>query len=318
MEFKDYYALLEVDPSADLNTIKTAYRRLARKYHPDVSSEKDAERKFKAMAEAYEVLKDSDKRAEYDLLRQHRDDPRFSQSSPDYADSRDHWQGTQGGQGDYSDFFESVFGRQAAGGHFRQASQRSVPIRGQDLEIEVPLFLEETLQGESRNVSWSLPVFDTQGRQTDTIDKTLKVKIPAGVSDGQRIRLKGQGTSGINGGENGDLYLIIKIAPHPLFEIDGQNVQIVVPLTPWEAALGASIQVPTLTGKIALTVPAGSQNGQRLRVKGKGLTSKNKTGDLYAILKVVMPPTGDDKTTALWRELAAHAAFDPRTAWESK
>lgn len=318
MEFKDYYSLLEVEPSADLKTIKTAYRRLARKYHPDVSSEKDSESKFKEMAEAYEVLKDSEKRAEYDLLRHHRDDPRFYQPPPDYGHGGDQWQGAQGDHGDYSDFFESIFGRQAAGGGFRHSSQKPSPMRGQDLEMEVPLFLEETLQGKSRNVSWSLPVFDAQGRQIDTVNKTLKVKIPAGMVDGKRIRLKGQGGVGINGGENGDLYLIIKIAPHPLFEIDGQNLQIVVPLAPWEAALGASIQVPTLTGKITLTVPTGSQNGQRLRVKGKGLAGKNSTGDLYAILKVVMPPKGDDKTSELWRELSTQAAFDPRTAWELK
>ncbi|MGE9553741.1 curved DNA-binding protein [Erwinia amylovora] len=317
MEFKDYYALLEVDPSADLKAIKTAYRRLARKYHPDVSSEKDAESKFKEMAEAYEVLKDSEKRAEYDLLRQHRDDPRFSQPPPDYGHESGHWQGSQRSHGDYSDFFESIFGRQAAGGGFRHASQGPVPVRGHDLEMEVPLFLEETLQGESRNVSYSLPVFDALGRQTDEVAKTLKVKIPVGVVDGERIRLKGQGVAGVNGGANGDLYLIIKIAPHPLFEIDGHNLQIVVPLAPWEAALGASIQIPTLSGKIALTVPAGSQNGQRLRIKGKGLAGKSSHGDLYAILKVVMPPKGDDKTTALWQELAAQAAFDPRIQWES-
>ncbi|WP_158780657.1 curved DNA-binding protein [Pantoea sp. BAV 3049] len=318
MEFKDYYALLEVDPSADLKAIKTAYRRLARKYHPDVSSEKDAESKFKEMAEAFEVLKDSEKRAEYDLLRQHRDDPRFSQPPPDYSHERGHRQGSQSSHGDYSDFFESIFGRQAAGGGYRRASHGAVPVRGQDLEMEVPLFLEETLQSESRSVSYSLPVFDVMGRQTDEVAKTLKVKIPAGVVDGERIRLKGQGVAGINGGANGDLYLIIKIAPHPLFEIDGHNLQIVVPLTPWEAALGASVQVPTLSGKIALTVPAGSQNGQRLRIKGKGLAGKSSTGDLYAILRIVMPPKGDDKIAELWRELANQAAFDPRTQWEEK
>ena len=136
--------------------------------------------------------------------------------------------------------------------------------------MEVPLFLEETLHGQSREISYKLPVFDELGRQVSEASKTLNVKIPAGVGDGERIRLKGQGVAGVGGGQNGDLYLVIRLAPHPLFEIDGHNLSIVAPLAPWEAALGASIEVPTLTGKIALTVPAGSQSGKRLRVKGKG------------------------------------------------
>lgn len=136
--------------------------------------------------------------------------------------------------------------------------------------MEVPLFLEETLHGQSREISYKLPVFDELGRQVSEASKTLNVKIPAGVGDGERIRLKGQGVAGVGGGQNGDLYLVIRLAPHPLFEIDGHNLSIVAPLAPWEAALGASIEVPTLTGKIALTVPAGSQSGKRLRVKGQG------------------------------------------------
>ncbi len=313
MEFKDYYALLEVDPTADLKTIKTAYRRLARKYHPDVSTDANAEAKFKEMAEAYEVLKDSERRAEYDNLRLHRNDPRFAESPPGQGGGQ--WHHAEGDSGDYSDFFESIFGRHASG--FQGRTQRHPPRRGQDLEMEVPLFLEEALAGDSRNVSFTLPVLDEFGRQTDEVTKTLKVKIPAGVVDGERIRLKGQGVAGSQGAASGDLYLVIRLAPHPLFEVDGQNLQIVVPLAPWEAALGATIQVPTLTGKIALTVPAGSQNGQKMRIKGKGLAGKNSGGDLYAILKVVMPGKGDDKTAALWRELAEKAAFNPRSAWES-
>ncbi|WLS79096.1 curved DNA-binding protein [Erwinia pyri] len=311
MEFKDYYALLEVDPSADLKTIKTAYRRLARKYHPDVSTDADAERKFKLMAEAYEVLKDSERRAEYDQLRQHRDDPRFSGASPGAGGG--HWQHEQGGAGDYSDFFESVFGRHASG--FQGQTRRHPPRRGQDLEMEVPLFLEETLAGDSRTVSFTVPVLDESGRQIDEVKKTLKVKIPAGVTDGERIRLKGQGVAGSQGAANGDLYLVIRLAPHPLFEVDGQNLHIVVPVAPWEAALGATVQVPTLTGKISLTIPPASQNGQRLRVRGKGLSGKTSSGDLYAILKVVMPANTDEQSAALWRELAEKAAFDPRAAW---
>lgn len=142
------------------------------------------------------------------------------------------------------------------------------------------------------------------------------MKIPAGVGDGERIRLKGQGAPGLGGGANGDLFLIIRIAPHPLFDVDGSNLQLVVPLAPWEAALGGSIEMPTLSGKITLTIPAGSQSGQKLRIKGKGLVSKKGTGDLYAILKVVMPPTPDEKTRELWKQLSEQVSFNPRTGWE--
>ncbi|NIH11044.1 MAG: curved DNA-binding protein [Serratia symbiotica] len=304
MEFKDYYATMGVDPAADLKTIKTAYRRLARQYHPDVSTEKNAESKFKELAEAYEVLKDEERRAEYDQFRLHRNDPRFSEQTHGYG----------AGAHDFSDFFESMFGGHTAKGR-RSAAHG---FRGQDLEMEVPLFLEETLNGQTRSISYQLPVVDELGRQVSETSKTLNVKIPAGVADGERIRLKGQGVAGVDGGQNGDLYLIIRFAPHPLFEVEGHNLHIVVPLAPWEAALGTSIEVPTLTGKIALTIPSGSQSGKRLRVKGKGVAGKKETGDLYAVLKVVMPPKPDEKISALWRELSEQVAFDPRTEWEPK
>lgn len=319
MEFKDYYAALEIDPSADLKTIKTAYRRLARKYHPDVSKEHDAENKFKNVAEAYEVLKDDARRAEYDELRKHRDDPRFSASPSGAGSGHSHWHASAGEDHDFSDFFESIFGRRAAQGDQTRASHTAYAERGRDLEMEIPLFLEETLAGQSREISYVLPVFDAFGRQTKDMTKTLNVKIPAGVGDGERIRLKGQGCAGLGGGPNGDLFLTIRIAPHPLFDIDGHNLNIVVPLAPWEAALGTSIEVPTLTGKIALTIPPGSQSGRRLRIKGKGLAGKSGVGDLYAILKVVMPPKPDEHAAALWRQLAEQqVAFNPRGEWGAK
>ncbi|HFK7185812.1 TPA: curved DNA-binding protein [Serratia odorifera] len=315
MEFKDYYATMGVEPSADLKTIKTAYRRLARKYHPDVSSEDDAESKFKALAEAYEVLKDEQRRAEYDQIRLHRNDPNFGQRARGGAGERQQNAAWHGGTQDFSEFFDSMFGGRTAAGQ-RSSSRGGQGLRGQDLEMEVPLFLEETLHDQSREISYTLPVYDELGRQVSEAGKTLNVKIPAGMSDGERIRLKGQGVAGIGGGQNGDLYLFIRLAPHPLFEVDGHNLHIVAPLAPWEAALGTSIEVPTLTGKIALTVPAGSQSGKRLRVKGKGLAGKKETGDLYVILKVVMPPKPNERASALWRELAEQAAFNPRTEWE--
>ncbi|MDA5499132.1 curved DNA-binding protein [Yersinia aleksiciae] len=314
MEFKDYYAVMGLEPTASLKEIKTAYRKLARKYHPDVSDEPDAESKFKEVAEAYEVLKDAERRAEYDELRLHRDDPRFNQQQAAYHSGGQQWHSSAGG-GDFSDFFESFFANRGASAH-HSSHRASHGVRGQDLEMELPLFLEETLAEQTRSISYKIPTVDASGFPGPDTTKTLKVKIPAGVGDGERIRLKGQGAPGFAGGANGDLFLIIRLAPHPQFDVDGQNLQIVVPLAPWEAALGANVEVPTLTGKISLTIPAGSQSGQRLRIKGKGLVSKKQTGDLYAILKVVMPPKPDEKTRALWQQLSEQAAFNPRTGWE--
>lgn len=299
MELKDYYAIMGVKPTDDLKTIKTAYRRLARKYHPDVSKESDAEARFKEVAEAWEVLSDEQRRAEYDTIWQHRNNPQF------------HQQPQSGQQQSYSqEEFDDIFGQRAQQTHQRHTS------RGHDVEIEVAVFLEETLEAHTRPVNYKLPVYNVFGMVEQEIPKSLNVKIPAGVGDGQRIRLKGQGTPGENGGPAGDLWLIIRIAPHPLFDIVGHNLEIVLPLTPWEAALGAKVTVPTLKEPILLTIPAGSQAGQRLRIKGKGLLNKQHTGDLFAVIKIVMPPKADEKTIALWQQLAdAQPAFNPRQQW---
>ena len=306
MEFKDYYAILGVKPSDDLKAIKTAYRRLARKYHPDVSTESNAEAQFKEVAEAYEVLKDDERRAEYDQLVQHRNDPNYGRQAQ---------HGNANNAEDFSDIFSSMFGERARSQHRRQ----SRAMRGQDIEMEVAVFLEETLAEQTRTIRYSLPVYNAFGMVEQKIPKTLNVKIPVGVGDGERIRLKGQGAPGTEGGANGDLYLIIRIAPHPLFDIVGHNLEIVLPVAPWEAALGAKVPVPTLKDAILLTIPAGSQTGQRLRIKGKGLVGKKETGDLYAVIKVVMPPKPDEKNAALWQQLAeAQPAFDPRKEWSKQ
>ncbi|MGC6387470.1 curved DNA-binding protein [Ewingella sp. S1.OA.A_B6] len=316
MEFKDYYVVMGLEPTASLKEIKTAYRRLARKYHPDVSSEIDAESKFKEVAEAYEVLKNTEKRAEYDELRSHRNDPRFGRQQAAYDTDGQQWRSrTDSGTHDFSDFFESYFGHRSSSDQ-RSSHRAGQGGHGQDLEMELPIFLEETLTEQTRSISYKIPTIDPSGFPGAETSKSLNVKIPAGVGDGERIRLKGQGAPGFGGGSNGDLFLIIRIAPHPVFDVDGQNLQIVLPLAPWEAALGASVEIPTLTGKIALSIPAGSQSGQRLRIKGKGLVSKKGAGDLYAILKVVMPPKPEEKTRALWQQLSEQAAFNPRTGWE--
>ena len=303
MELKDYYAIMGVKPTDDLKTIKTAYRRLARKYHPDVSKESDAEARFKEIAEAWEVLSDKQRRAEYDQLWQHRNDPQFNRA---FHQS----EGQSYNAEDFDDIFSSIFGQ-----HARQSRQRHAS-RGHDIEIEVAVFLEETLEEHSRTISYNLPVYNAFGMLEREIPKTLNVKIPAGVGNGQRIRLKGQGTPGENGGPNGDLWLVIHIAPHPLFDVINQDLEIVVPVAPWEAALGAKIPVPTLKERILVTIPPGAQAGQRLRVKGKGLVSKKQTGDLYVVIKIAMPPKPDDATAALWTQLAeAQPGFDPRKDW---
>ena len=308
MELKDYYAIMGVKPTDDLKTIKTAYRRLARKYHPDVSKESDAEARFKEVAEAWEVLSDEQRRAEYATLWAHRNDPQFQQRQSGQGQQQHNYS-----QQDFDDIFSSMFGQ-----HARQSRQRP-SARGHDVEFEVAVFLEETLEAHSRTISYSLPVYNAFGMIEEEIPKTLNVKIPAGVSDGQRIRLKGQGTPGENGGPAGDLWLVIHIAPHPLFDIVGHNLEIVVPLAPWEAALGAKVTVPTLKESVLITVPPGTQAGQKLRIKGKGLVSKQHAGDLFAVIKIVMPPKGDEQTAALWQQLKeAQACFDPRKEWGKK
>lgn len=313
----DYYELLGLQKGASEDDVKKAYRKLARKYHPDVSREPGAEDKFKEVAEAYEVLGDANKRAEYDELRRYGSPGQGFEVPPgwqhaaaagDFADL-----GGRPGR-DFSDFFEAIFGSAGRAG----GAQRSAR-RGQDVEIELPVFLEETLADESKKVAYQLPQYDETGRRLADVSKTLNVKIPPGVGDRERIRLKGQGVPGVGGAPNGDLYLIIRLVPHPLFDVEGHNLIITVPLAPWEAALGAKVTLPTLRGKVSLTIPANSQAGQRLRIKGKGLVSKmGTTGDLYALLKVVMPSKHDEATEQLWKQLAERAAFDPRAEWSER
>jgi len=319
MDFKDYYKILGVEASADDKAIKAAYRKLARKYHPDVSKERDAEDKFKEANEAYEVLGDKDKRAEYDEIRKYGGQHGRPFQAPPGWQSRGGNGGGGGFEGgDFSDFFSSIFGARGGnpfgGGGGRQ--QRSAGRRGQDVELELAVFLEETLNKESKQISFQVPQTNGAGQRTGFTTKTLNVKIPAGVTDGERIRLKGQGAPGVGGGANGDLFLTIRMAPHPLFDVEGHDLIITVPLAPWEAALGAKVAVPTLTGKINLTIRPDSQSGQRLRVKGMGLLNKQgERGDLYAQLKVVMPAQSDDAARALWTQLSEKAAFNPRTQW---
>ncbi|MDX1736201.1 MAG: DnaJ C-terminal domain-containing protein, partial [Halioglobus sp.] len=269
-----------------------------------LNKDEGAEERFKEVAEAWEVLGDDERRAEYDELR------RFGGRRSEEFEPPPGWRSAAGGShhhfsGDFSDFFNSVFG---AG--FEQAA-RAGPRRGHDIEIEMPVFLEETLEKCRKTVSYSVPGAATGAGS----DKTLNVTIPAGVVDGERVRLKGQGAAGPGGGPAGDLFLHIRLVPHPLFDVEGRNLSITVPVAPWEAALGTKVVVPTLEGRINLTIAPRSQSGQRLRVRGKGLSGRNGRGDLYAVLKVVMPPSDSEEVRALWRELGEKAAFDPRKDW---
>ncbi|MFT5692544.1 MAG: curved DNA-binding protein [Oceanicoccus sp.] len=312
MEFKDYYEILGVNPDADGKAIKTAYRKLARKYHPDVSDHNEAEEKFKEVNEAFEVLKNSNKRDEYDQIRQYGSGGQQFQPPPGWTSSQSSADRDDGHfQEGFSDFFSSIFGNAGQQGF---SSHGPSGRKGQDIETELPIFLEDTLSDESKTISYHLPHYETDGRITE-VNKTLNVKIPAGVRDGERIRLQGQGNPGIGDAPSGDLYLRICLVPHPLFDVEGHNLTITVPLAPWEAALGTKIQVPTLSGKINMSIPANSQTGQRLRVKGKGLLRKTGIGDLFAVLKVVMPETVNEDVKQHWEELASKAAFDPRQEW---
>lgn len=312
MEFKDYYAILGVEPEAEKADIKTAYRKLARKYHPDLNPGEDAEEKFKEVAEAWEVLGDDTRRAEFDELRRYGGRRAGGFEPPPGWESRASG-GTHHFSGDFSDFFNSIFGGGFDEGAAGQSFRRGRP--GRDVEIEMPVFLEETLAETRKPVEYELPVVEN-GRQVSR-RKSLKVTIPAGVTEGERIRLRGQGVPGQGGAPDGDLYLHIRLVPHPLFDVQGHDLLVTVPLAPWEAALGAKVTVPTLDGKVSLTVAPNSQAGRKLRIKGKGLVGKAGRGDLYAVLKVVMPAQSGDQARKLWQALAEEQAFDPRAEWRA-
>lgn len=322
MEFKDYYVALGVDPAADDKTIKTAFRKLARQYHPDVSKHPQAEEKFKEVAEAYEVLHSTEKRAAYDELRENR--ARHKNAQQQNAQQRQgshannaynpHAGTTQSDQ-DFADFFNSIFGSVNQNGNTsRHGNAEAFAQKGRDVEIEFPVFLEETLADTVKPIEYVLPHHDAYG-QLHEIKKSLKVKIPAGIADGERIRLKGQGAPGEGNAPHGDVYLHIRLVPHPLFDVEGHNLIITLPLAPWEAALGTKITLPTLAGKIQLTIPPNSQAGQRMRIKGKGLIRKAEVGDLFAVIKIVMPKHADETTKQLWTQLAEQANFAARAEW---
>lgn len=298
MRFIDYYAVMEVPPEATPDEIKKAYRRLARRYHPDVSKEANAEEQFKALGEAYEVLKDPDKRAEYDRLRSM--GPGVDFEPPPGWHPRGDTEFSDVDAANFSEFFEAIFGRRDPG--------RTRPRAGDDLHHEVRVSLEESLHGGTRMVTLGAPAGRGAGAP-----RTLKFQIPEGVRAGQKIRLRGQGHPGFAGGPAGDLYLHVEFAPHALFAVEGSDLALVLPIAPWEAVLGASVTVPTLEGQVKLNVPAGSQAGRRLRLQGKGLGGHPR-GDLLVTLRIVVPTAPSAAERELFERLAHESGFNPRVA----
>lgn len=314
MEFKDYYAALGVDKTATVEQIKRAYRKLARKYHPDLNKAADAEARFKDIAEAYEALSDPEKRAAYDALGPDHRDGRTFTPPPGWASGFEY-----SGRGDtdearaHSDFFETLFGRQAATRHGPRRGGRQA---GGDHHAKVEIELQDAYRGARRTVTLRTPQVDAEGRVT-LATRQLAVNIPKGVRSGQHLRLVGQGGAGLGEGPAGDLYLEIQIAPDPRFRVDDRDVCIDLPVAPWEAALGARVTLPTPDGNVELSIPAGSANGRRLRLKGKGIPSQP-VGDLYAVLTIALPPSETAAAREAWKQLATvFADFNPRQALES-
>lgn len=309
MEFKDYYQILGVSREATQDEIKRAYRKLARKYHPDVSKEKNAEEKFKEVNEAYEVLKDPEKRKAYDQLgSQWQQGAGGFQPPPGWEEQFGFKGGgyTEGGFGDFSEFFDALFG----GGrtHGRRGGFR---MRGEDLHAQVSIDLEDAFHGTTQTLTLNVPQVDpASGRLVDK-HKRLQVRIPKGIQEGQKIRLSGQGAPGMGGGPAGDLYLEVHFKPHRWFRLEGKNLHLDLPITPWEAALGAKVAVPTLEGKVELKIPPGSQTDKKLRLKGKGLAG-NPPGDQYVILKIHTPPADTDEKKRLYEQMATVMPMNPR------
>lgn len=324
VKFKDYYDILGIPRTSSAEDIKKTYRKLARKYHPDLNKTAGAEARFKEIGEAYEVLSDPGKRSRYDQL------GRNWQAGQDFRPPPGgpfEFHGAPGGgrgfkgqdMGEFSDFFEMLFGQAHGGRSPRGASSNmwgageEFTPQGQDHEAEISITLEEACHGSTKSISLQTTSQDPRSR-THAQTRTYQVKIPAGISEGSRIRLAGQGGPGPGGGTAGDLYLTIHIAPHPIFKVDGSNLQVDCLLTPWEAALGAKVGIPTLQGQAFITIPPGTESGQRLRLRGKGLPQKKglEPGDLVAVIQIVVPKQMSAREKALFEELATISTFKPR------
>jgi len=311
MEFKDYYAVMGVERGATQDEIKRAYRKLARKYHPDVSKEPEAEARFKEIGEAYEVLKDPEKRAAYDELGANWKAGQDFRPPPDWDQGFEF----QGGLGDadvgqFSDFFETLFGR-AGGARFTYArGPRGEPHpRGRDTHAKIAIDLADAYTGATHSIALKHSELGADGRP-HIQERTLQVRIPKGVHQGQQIRLAGQGGVGASAG---DLYLEIEFRAHPWFRVEGKDVYLDLPVAPWEAALGATVEIPTPSGRVDLKIPPGSSSGRKLRLKGRGIPAKV-PGDLYVVVQIALPPADTAAAQEAYRELERRLAFNPRAS----
>jgi curved DNA-binding protein len=327
--FRDYYEVLGVSRGAAQGEIQRAYRKLARKYHPDVNKAADAEEKFKEINEAYEVLKDPEKRKRYDQLgadwksgQEFRPPPGWDVHF-DFGGGPGQTEFQWGGPGGFSDFFEMLFGGQGGkGGRRFRESYSGVggggrgPVwsqAGQDQEAKVRISLEDAFRGATRSITLQQQTVTPQG-QLSIEEKSYEVKIPKGISTGQKIRLSGQGGEGTGGGPRGDLYLKVEIEPHPTYRLEGRDISVEIPITPWEAVLGSEVQIPTPEGPVTMKVPPGTSSGQKLRLRGRGMPNpKGAVGDLYVVIQVAVPKHPSKRELELFEELKRVSAFDPRS-----
>jgi curved DNA-binding protein len=305
MKYKDYYAALGVERDASDEQIRSAYRRLARKFHPDVSKEAGAEDRFKEIAEAYQTLKDPEKRAAYDELGRPRPEQDF-QPPPGW--SQKFSSGAEGFEDiDLADLF-AQFGRSRGSG----ARTQKVPFPGQDYEVTAQVTLEQALQGATLDLNLEVPEPDARGL-VRPVPRTYQVRIPPGTPQGQRLRLAGKGGRGFSGGADGDLYLNIAYRPHPVFRIEGSDLHFDLQLTPWEAVLGTTVKVATLDGEVDLSIAPQTPAGRKLRLAGRGLPKRDRTrGDCFATVRIVVPTVVSGEERALYKQLADISRFDPR------
>lgn len=310
MEYKDYYQILGITRDATQDQIKQAYRKVARKYHPDVSKERDAEVKFKAAGEAYEVLKDPEKRAAYDKFGANWRDGENFEPPPNW-DAGFEFRGagyTGGDSAGFSDFFESLFGH----GHTGGRQQHVFRMKGEDQHAKIMISLKDAYFGAKQTLTLSRPVVDNNGR-VRTSPHSLHVVIPKGIIEGQRIRLEGQGLPGYGGSPPGDLFLEIAFQEDRFFHAEKRDIHLTLPIAPWEAALGATLTIPTLGGNVQIKIPPGSQGGKKLRLKGKGLSTGNHQGDQIVTLQIVVPEAKTEEQRRLYKTMAEKIPFNPRS-----
>ena len=311
MEFKDYYEVLGVERAASDEEIKKAFRRLARKHHPDISKAADASARMQELNEAYEVLRDTEKRAAYDSVGQGAKSGQPFEPPPGWDSGFEFSGGADdfGNSAEHSAFFDALFGAARRSAE-RGGAQTRQARRGQDHHAKIVVPLEDSFHGATRLITLHSPGLDASGRM-GLQERTLEVAIPKGIRAGQQIRLAGQGSVGLGEGPPGDLYLEIEFAANAHWRVDGRDLYYTLPVAPWEAALGAAVNVPTPDGTVEMNVPAGSQTGRKLRLRGRGIPG-SPPGDFYVLLQLVLPPAADDKARAAYRQMAVDLPFDPR------